>query len=302
MSYYIYEIKNLLNGKTYIGQRKLPNGIIIEFDKYFGSGRYLRNAINKYGKENFQKTILKEGLQSKQEADEVEREFIRKYREQGRAEYNIADGGNGGNLGYEVNRRISVSLKTSEKFQKIIKQKMCNRIVSEETRRKISEAKKGKKGHKWNDDQRKKIHLLMSGENNPMFGKHPTEETKQKIREKVKAKMTDERRQELSRINKGRKRSEEFKQNLREKNLGNKNPMFGKHHTEEAKQILREKSKNQIVSDETRKKHSEITKQQWANEENKKRRIESAKKFWSNEENRQKRSVVMKQIWKKRKK
>lgn len=51
---YIYETTNLINNKKYIGKHKSK-----EFDKfYLGSGTYIKNAIEKYGKENFQVKIL----------------------------------------------------------------------------------------------------------------------------------------------------------------------------------------------------------------------------------------------------
>lgn len=48
----VYKVTNLINGKCYIGKDKHndPN--------YLGSGRRIRSAIQKYGKENFQKEIL----------------------------------------------------------------------------------------------------------------------------------------------------------------------------------------------------------------------------------------------------
>ena len=53
---YIYETINLINGKKYIGKHKSK-----EFDKnYYGSGTYLKKALEKYGKENFSIKIIEE--------------------------------------------------------------------------------------------------------------------------------------------------------------------------------------------------------------------------------------------------
>ena len=52
--YYVYQITNKINGKIYIGQHSTLD---IE-DGYFGSGRVLRLALKKYGKESFTKEVL----------------------------------------------------------------------------------------------------------------------------------------------------------------------------------------------------------------------------------------------------
>ena len=49
----IYLIKNNINGKCYVGQQKTKNKTFYAVNKYYGSGTYIRNAIKKYGKENF---------------------------------------------------------------------------------------------------------------------------------------------------------------------------------------------------------------------------------------------------------
>ena len=54
MIYYVYEIRNVVNGKIYVGVHKSES----MNDDYMGSGTLLRNAIKKYGKENFTKRIL----------------------------------------------------------------------------------------------------------------------------------------------------------------------------------------------------------------------------------------------------
>lgn len=53
---YIYLTTNLINGKQYIG-RKTSTKFLSE--KYLGSGKYLKAAVKKYGKENFKVELLK---------------------------------------------------------------------------------------------------------------------------------------------------------------------------------------------------------------------------------------------------
>jgi len=56
MNYYLYRIENLLNGKFYIGRRQCS--VDVEKDDYWGSGKLIQSAIEKYGLKNFRKTIL----------------------------------------------------------------------------------------------------------------------------------------------------------------------------------------------------------------------------------------------------
>ncbi len=56
MFHYVYRIDNLLNNKFYIGVR--TSKILPEKDNYFGSGKIIKDAIRKYKKQNFKKTIL----------------------------------------------------------------------------------------------------------------------------------------------------------------------------------------------------------------------------------------------------
>ena len=84
--WYVYEITNNVNGKTYIGQHVKKNE---DFNKYLGSGTNIRKAIEKYGKESFTKRILVDNITSKEDVDRIELEEINKAKAIGKAEYNI---------------------------------------------------------------------------------------------------------------------------------------------------------------------------------------------------------------------
>ena len=70
---YVYKTTNLINGKTYIGQHK--SGY---FDiGYKGSGKLIKRAIKKYGKDKFTKTIIKD-YYTTEELEKAEEELILK--------------------------------------------------------------------------------------------------------------------------------------------------------------------------------------------------------------------------------
>jgi len=88
---YIYETTNLINGKKYIGQSR---GKFKSW--YLGSGKIIKKAIDKYGKENFSIKLLKYA-KTKKELNILEKELIEHY---GAKEldtfYNLHEGGIGG--------------------------------------------------------------------------------------------------------------------------------------------------------------------------------------------------------------
>ena len=68
----IYLTENLVNGKKYIGKDSKNN------PAYLGSGKYLLKAIKKYGRVNFQKTVL-EYCESIEDLNSKEIYWIQKY-------------------------------------------------------------------------------------------------------------------------------------------------------------------------------------------------------------------------------
>ena len=99
----IYETINKINGKRYIGKDKHNN------PNYLGSGKILNKAIDKYGKENFVKTIL-EHCDSEDHMAERERHWINITNAQASEQYyNIGEGGNGGdNITHNPNRDLFI--------------------------------------------------------------------------------------------------------------------------------------------------------------------------------------------------
>ena len=145
--HYVYKTTNLVNGKIYIGVHSTQN---LE-DGYLGSGKTLKKALSKYGKENFNREIL-EFYTTRSSALDGEVDYVRVHREeQGHKRlYNILDGGQG--------------------FPSGENHPMFGKKHSDEVRKKISKNVQGKtaqfKGFKHTEEARKAISLGNSGGNN----------------------------------------------------------------------------------------------------------------------------------------
>lgn len=114
---FIYITTNTINGKRYLGQRKYSNG----WKSYLGSGKSLSKAIEKYGKSNFKREIIKE-VETPEELNRLEYEFSRKYNVvKSRYWYNQCYGGgatNGFKFSEESKRKLSNSLKGKMKGER----------------------------------------------------------------------------------------------------------------------------------------------------------------------------------------
>lgn len=172
---YIYEIKNLINGKTYIGQHTLREGRSIKTDVYYGSGILINAAQRKYGLKNFEKKVIIQGHFSKEQINRFERCMIACQRICGKAEYNIADGGDGGDLSEFID------YSSSERSENI-SNAMKNAYKEGKIKPRGWTFHNGMKGKHQSDGAKEKIRKAQSGCKNSQYGKHRSEETKNRIR------------------------------------------------------------------------------------------------------------------------
>ena len=131
MIHYLYKTTNLVNGKEYIGVHSTNN----MNDGYLGSGVALKHAFKKYGKENFAKVVLETFADRdallRGESARVDRDSVNRC-----DTYNMTTGGAGCCKG---------TVQSEETRQKI-SEAAKRRVMSPETKAKIS---KRAMGNKW---------------------------------------------------------------------------------------------------------------------------------------------------------
>lgn len=171
----VYRITNKINGLIYVGctTQKLNKRISQHFINNNRNDDF-HKAIREFGKDSFTVEIL-ESDENKPRKDGLEREkyWIAYYNSNNPSiGYNRTVGGSG-TIGYiftdEAKRKISEAMTgrpVSEKTLEAMRNNWKGKHLPLEMRKKISETRKGK----------------YTGENNPFYGKHHTEATKNKIR------------------------------------------------------------------------------------------------------------------------
>jgi group I intron endonuclease len=151
MIYYIYKITNLCNGKIYIGIHKTK----FLDDGYMGSGKLLKAAIKKYGRENFKKEIL-ESFDNEESMILKEQELVTTEFVLNENNYNIMPGGKFGSL-----ERNNLSFKNKKHSLETI-EKIRNSVIGKKhtdaTRKKLSENNFSK-----TDPVRQKEHAKQAG-------------------------------------------------------------------------------------------------------------------------------------------
>lgn len=133
MEGYFYITKNLTNGKFYYG-----SGTVGNEKTYFGSNANLDKARKKYGDENFEHIPLKY-FKTRKEAFEFEDRFLKLYKISAIPDsYNMKDSGRGG---WTTKNYTPEKL---EEYKNKLSSSRKGRIVTQETRKKISQSLKGK--------------------------------------------------------------------------------------------------------------------------------------------------------------
>jgi len=163
----VYVTRNLVNNKIYVGVHTR------NMDGYLGSGYYLRNAIRKYGKENFIRTTI-------DEFDEIEiglakeTYWIGELNSRWPSGYNLNDGGRGQfNPCEEVREKMSFAKRGKPSHRAGKKQ-------SPESRAKMSQSKKELFAR--DPAQRERMIKIRQGRPHPNLGKKYTPELKEKLR------------------------------------------------------------------------------------------------------------------------
>jgi len=144
--YYVYVITNLINNKQYVGS-KICYEDDPENDNYFGSSKFLKKDIKDLGKENFEKKIIQQDYKNHQDLLDGESFYILKYN-------TLAPNG--------YNRFLPNERKSFNTVGISIKEIWETNYGKEEADKRYEE---------W------KNKINNSGENNPMFGKHHSEES-----------------------------------------------------------------------------------------------------------------------------
>jgi len=203
---FIYKTTNLINNIIYIGKYCGSN------NNYLGSGTYLKRAIKKYGKENFSRIILEDGIEDHDYLCKREIYWIDFYDSANpKIGYNLTKGGKG-NFGWIPSKETKKKM-SKFKIEKYVGENnpFYGKKHSQEARKKMSENHADVSGknhpmfgkHHTQESRRKMSKSKVGkyvGENNPMFGKHPSLETRRKMSESAKNRnpISEETRDKIS--------------------------------------------------------------------------------------------------------
>lgn len=177
--HYVYLTTNCINDMKYIGKHYGELD-----DTYLGSGTLLKEAIAKYGKDNFTKSILSIS-QNDAENSEKEKYFIILYNAVSNPLfYNIHEGGSGGNTtaGYSPEEKEALRRKLSE-INRGKNNGMYGKHHTDQTKSFLAYWAEFERdnSHYRTEEFRTKMSELTKGANNGMYGRKHSAESKQKM-------------------------------------------------------------------------------------------------------------------------
>lgn len=176
-----YLIQNKLNGKGYVGittrsvDRRWYEHRFVENS----CGKLLSKAIQKYGEQSFEITVLASAIGDVDNLKELEKQLIAQHNTAVPLGYNLTMGGDG-LFGFKQSREVVERVAAKKRGTK----------MSEESKQKMHEAHLGEKNHFFgrthSEETKRKISETKQGCAGPWAGKPRSEETKRKISEALK--------------------------------------------------------------------------------------------------------------------
>lgn len=218
----VYIVKHISKDKYYIGKKNFNRN----WKSYLGSGKYLKRAINKYGKQDFEKYVVAL-VMNEEDACKIERELIDKYDATNNEKfYNIHEGGSGGYTlkGYSDEQKKQYKRKMS----KVITEKIKNDPEFVARRNKMARLAQQSEEYKKNasESQKKRYEneeeRIKTGKaSKRVWDNYTPEEREKKLEHLIELNKSDEKKERLSKAW-----------------SGENNPKFGTTMSEETKQML----------------------------------------------------------------
>lgn len=258
----IYRIKNLIDGKVYIGQsidiERRRRNHFVSLRSGDHKNVFLQRAYKKYGEENFNLCIMEETCQDMLDVRECA--WIKYYKsDQSVSGYNLETGGNlnhhhtkGRIVSNETRQKLALA-NTGKHHSKETRIKLSlarrKRVTSQETRLKMSKSLSGKKHYNYgkhlSEECKRKISESQRGEKSHKFGKHISEETRHKMSEAQKGRRPSPQTIIAAiKARTGVHHSVETRQRMSEAHKGIKNHNYGKCMSEETKRKISESKRN----------------------------------------------------------
>lgn len=186
-NYYVYTHATIDGRVFYVGKGKGKRSVDIR-----NRNKYWWHIVKKY--KAYVTNIVRHGLTCTESLN-LEIALIAKLKKKHKL-CNLTDGGQG-TSGRIISNETRLKMSKSSKGNK----RSVGRVLSEETKKKIGDAHRGKKRKPFTLETRLKMSTATKGKNNPMYGKKTSKETKLKLSIAGKGRRhTEESKLKMSRI------------------------------------------------------------------------------------------------------